>query len=239
MRYTALLTVLIIMLAGCSSPDREITSSQTAIASPASQSGGQQQEKTAVEKSNFPPRIASLKFVPPVPHRGDRLRVDVSAEDSEGDEIFLDYEWKLNGDLLPNVTGDTLDLELTRGDVITVTITPYDDFSEGTPVSNSVTVANAFPVVESELSDIMISKNKCRASVIASDPDDDEITYSLIKGPGGMVIDGHTGVLTWDARREESAPFELIVSVKDTKGAESRLKATLEGCYAERAEQQG
>jgi hypothetical protein len=233
MRFPVILTVLVIMLAGCSGQDREITSSQTSNTSPALQSQAKQNDDTSVRQSNYPPRIVSFKFVPPIPHKGDRLRADVAVEDTEKDEVFLEYEWSLNGNILPNAKGDTLDLELTRGDVISVTVTPSDDFNEGLPVTNTVKVLNAFPVVATELSDIVISKDKCRASVVASDPDDDEIRYSLVKGPEGMTIDSRSGVITWDAKKEKSVPFELIVAVRDINGAESHLKTTLEGCYAE------
>ncbi|MAT15363.1 MAG: hypothetical protein CMJ46_08850, partial [Planctomyces sp.] len=59
--------------------------------------------------------------------------------------------------------------------------------------------------------------------IIATDPDDDAITYSLLSGPTGMEIDPATGVITWQTEtgdiNDPLSPYTYQVRVTDARGA--------------------
>jgi hypothetical protein len=63
--------------------------------------------------------------------------------------------------------------------------------------------------------------------VEASDPDGDTLTYSLVKGPPGMEIDGETGLIEWWVTSKELGPHEVIVEVSDGQGGSDQQMFTL------------
>ena len=51
--------------------------------------------------------------------------------------------------------------------------------------------------------------------VIASDPDGDALTYSLLDPLPGMAIDPISGVITWEPQTFPTGPFGVTVQVSD------------------------
>ncbi|MBV6465470.1 MAG: hypothetical protein PGMFKBFP_00747 [Anaerolineales bacterium] len=54
--------------------------------------------------------------------------------------------------------------------------------------------------------------------VEAFDPDDDQITYSLLESPEGMSIDSSTGLITWNPSTQHIGTHSVTVRVEDGHG---------------------
>ena len=54
--------------------------------------------------------------------------------------------------------------------------------------------------------------------VTASDPDDDPLTYTLIKGPPGMTIGAMSGLIEWWVTSKDLGAHEIEVEVADGQG---------------------
>jgi large repetitive protein len=52
----------------------------------------------------------------------------------------------------------------------------------------------------------------------AIDPDDDPITYSIIDGPGGLIMNSETGELLWAASPDQVGVHEVTIAADDGRG---------------------
>src|SRR5207237_690969 len=89
----------------------------------------------------------------PRPRTDDTLSATTTKTDADGDPVTLAYVWKLNGTVVAGATGATLDLSTAghgdKGDAISATVTPNDGAAIGAAVTDTATVANSAPVVDS------------------------------------------------------------------------------------------
>jgi hypothetical protein len=56
-------------------------------------------------------------------------------------------------------------------------------------------------------------------NVLAVDPDGDKLTYELLRGPVGMVIDSVSGRISWTSTADSKSSLGVIVQVRDDLGA--------------------
>ena len=52
----------------------------------------------------------------------------------------------------------------------------------------------------------------------AIDPDDDPLTYSIVDGPGGLIINSETGALLWAASPDQVGEHSVTLSADDGRG---------------------
>ncbi|GAB5404689.1 MAG: hypothetical protein Aurels2KO_29200 [Aureliella sp.] len=52
----------------------------------------------------------------------------------------------------------------------------------------------------------------------AIDPDDDTLTYAIVDGPGGLIINASTGALLWSASPNQVGVHEVTLSADDGRG---------------------
>lgn len=64
--------------------------------------------------------------------------------------------------------------------------------------------------------------------VIAKDPEQDELTYSLGINPAGMTIDAQSGLIQWTPEASQLGVHEIEVQVRDSQGAVSTQTYQLE-----------
>ncbi|MEZ6044193.1 MAG: putative Ig domain-containing protein [Planctomycetaceae bacterium] len=61
------------------------------------------------------------------------------------------------------------------------------------------------------------------SQIVASDPDFDAISFSLLSGPTGMAIDADTGIITWQTEpadiNDPASPYTYQIRVTDARGA--------------------
>ena len=55
-------------------------------------------------------------------------------------------------------------------------------------------------------------------ALVASDPDGDPLTYSLVKGPPDMTLDPNTKILSWFVTSEDIGEHEITLEVSDGQG---------------------
>jgi hypothetical protein len=54
--------------------------------------------------------------------------------------------------------------------------------------------------------------------VTATDPDGDQLTYSLVTAPGGMTINPSTGLIRWELPKQVPEKQEITVKVAADDG---------------------
>ena len=127
------------------------------------------------------------------------LTANPSATDADLDTITYSYQWKKGGVDISGQTASTLsNTNFAKGDVITVTVTPYDGTDYGDPMTSAgLTISNSTPV----MTEATITPNPAYKSTVtltanpaATDEDtSDTITYSYQWKKGGLDIAGQTG----------------------------------------------
>ncbi len=143
--------------------------------------------------SNSAPSITSVTVSPTSPSTSDTLTCSYSGySDADGDSDASTYAWTVDGAAAGS--GSTLGATLSSGDVVVCTVTPHDGTDAGAALSDSVSVANTPPEVDSvtlsptsAYTDDVISP-----SVSTSDGDGDTVSVSYQWYVDGTAV-GATG----------------------------------------------
>jgi len=182
----------------------------------------------AVKIGNHPPTVTSIVLLPGEPKVGQAVTAKVEGRDEEGDTIFYDYQWEINGEPVKGVTGNLLDgTMLHSADQIRVLVTPSDSFERGTPTaSRSIAVINQPPEIISTPA-TEIEENHYRYQVVARDPDGDPIEYRLEGGPPGMGLDLISGLLVWKVETLAQGAVPVTIQAIDKKGGKSIQRFTI------------
>ena len=168
-----------------------------------------------IEIKNAPPEISRVKILPEIFKPGDTLRVEVSANDIDGDEVTIAYEWTKNGE--PAGKGKQLEASIKRGDKIAVTITPFDGEVNGAAVVLNREIKNMPPTIIGD-NTFHFDGKLFSYQIKAIDPDGDSLIYTLKQAPEGMVVD-KTGSITWKA--SDKSRHAVTVQVTDAEGGEA------------------
>jgi len=179
--------------------------------------GNQEILSNRLEIRNIPPVITNVKITPSMPKANDILKADVTATDRDGDNVTLSYEWTKNGE--PAGNGETLEGPFKRGDKISLKITPFDEEDYGQTLVMNTLIYNASPKVTGGGAE-KFENNVYVYQIYASDPDGDELVYSLRQAPEGMVIDPKTGIIRWKTEEKDSGRHAVSVKVSDGQGGD-------------------
>jgi len=167
------------------------------------------------------PTIQSIRFLPPQATKKETLKAEViAAAYADPKRITYTYTWKVNDRTVEAATGDTLDLRtFKKGDLVTVTVTPYDGDKAGFPVDSPLLVIHG---VAPSLDLQMPLKTKktgepLELQLVSLHPDSDAITFSL-EAPlvPGMAIDSQTGKITWLVPPNQKGAIRFWAAVEDT-----------------------
>jgi uncharacterized protein YkwD len=102
---------------------------------------GPEQPSQEVVINNSPPSIPAAILEPFAPTEDDIITCDyLSFNDADGDSDQSSFHWTING--VDAGTSDTLTGGFENGDTLVCTITPFDGFDEGEPVSATALVAD-------------------------------------------------------------------------------------------------
>ena len=149
---------------------------------------------------NHPPQLTSLGFYPNPVTKNDTLWIYASATDADYDKISYTYSWQTNGKTVGYNSQSLSSYYFSKGDSITVTVTPSDGKSYGeTITSQPIVVANAQPVFVSSatLSPSGFAEPgtplQCAAS--ATDPDGDKVEYTYNWYNSDVVTTYHDATL--------------------------------------------
>jgi len=102
-------------------------------------------QSTTIE--NTPPQVLSVSLSPSTATTDSTLTATASTLDAEGDPVSLRYEWTVDG-LTVAETSSSLSgtAYFDKHQVVAVTLTPNDGFTDGTPLSSTaITIENTPP----------------------------------------------------------------------------------------------
>ena len=144
------------------------------------------------------PTVGNISISPNPASIGDILVCSAStATDPDGGSVNLNYEWALGGVVVG--TGTTLSTTLSRGDVVSCTVTPDDangaQWGQGPAISTSITIGNTPPQITS----LTLSPNTVDvttpvvASALTTDLDGDAVTVSYVWTVSGQIVQGVSG----------------------------------------------
>jgi hypothetical protein len=177
----------------------------------------------APEQNDEAPAITDVGFVPAEPETGAEVKVNFKLKEPA---VRAEVKWFVNdAEVGPGKydgvsTHAELGQPVKEGDKVKVEITPFDGGgTEGEVASKSVTVRNAPPEVE--LVDQKLEGQTYKAKVKATDPQGGQVTLD-VHGPQGMKID-QKGNITWTLSSNTVGKFDVKVTAKNEKGAESVL----------------
>ena len=151
----------------------------------------------ALDLNNHAPVFLSLSLTPSIAFTGDTLRADARAYDPDlaptiaGNPVSYTYEWSRNGNVLPGAGSPSLDLSVPgtgdRGDTISVRVTASDGELVSV-ASTSVVITDSAPTAAVSLSDSApATKAVLSARAVASDADNDPVTYRFVWKVNGVV----------------------------------------------------
>jgi hypothetical protein len=172
------------------------------------------------------------------PKTNDTLTATASKADADGDAVGLTFVWKVNGVTKrtfssPSALSDTFDLSAggngSKGDAVTVDVTPSDGTVNGTAAADLATVANSAPSVT--LNGLTSAGEGGTNTYTFTTHDDDSDTLSFA---GGYPTCGTGGSLqgspvigdgTFDCRFPDG-PAGPVVAIKVTDGTAESNEAT-------------
>ncbi|WP_163340812.1 Ig-like domain-containing protein [Desulfopila sp. IMCC35008] len=171
-----------------------------------------------VDNTNLPPQITSTAITTAT--EGIPYEYDVIASDPDGDQLILttvngpigmtvdqqnkQLYWTPTGAQVGDITVgiQVADVEgLTDLQEFTIAVQPVNDPPE--LISTPIVTGEAF---------ILYSYQ-----VLAVDPEDDQLTFSLQDQPESMFIDPLTGLITWSPGESEVGSHAVAVTVSDGK----------------------
>lgn len=179
---------------------------------------------------NQAPDVLAVRIVPAQATGADTLLVESRTVDKDGDPYELHFRWYINGELLADATGASLEPgRARRGDEVEVEVSAGDAGGEGEWIRSPVrSIRNSPPVILSQPSEASVSAGSYRYQLKAEDPDGDRpLRYSLVDGPPGLRVDLISGLVSWQVPDGKGGGFPIRVSVADPHGAKAEQDYTL------------
>ncbi|MBI5076063.1 MAG: hypothetical protein HZB62_12970 [Nitrospirae bacterium] len=174
-----------------------------------------------IDSATSVPRIARLRLTPQQPRKGDELSVSAEAEPGKEGTVTFRYVWKLNDEVMSDVEGPVFRGPFKKGDTVEVEVIPAAGDVRGVSLRQLVVIGNTPPLAKANLANANTSLTGYTAFIQAEDPDGDRLSYTLLKGPGGMKIDSDTGMVSLALQGLTSGTYDVAVSIKDADGAEA------------------
>ncbi|TAN40385.1 MAG: hypothetical protein EPN25_07950 [Nitrospirae bacterium] len=171
-----------------------------------------------VRIKNTPPELAGkVKLLPEIFKPGDLLSVEAKALDPDDDEVIIRYEWTKNGEAAGS--SKKIDTPVKRDDKVVVVVTPCDSEGCGKPLTIKSTLRNLPPVIVVEKP--VYQGRTYTLAFKATDPDGDQISYSLKNAPQGCSINSTSGLITWHIPEGFTAKGSYTAVASDPKGGEA------------------
>jgi hypothetical protein len=178
-----------------------------------------------IEIKNSPPEISKVKILPEVFKPGDTLSIEASGSDRDGDEIIISYEWTKNGE--PAGNSKQIGVPIKRGDKVDIKITPFDGEAYGRSVILHREIVNLPPMIVED-KNYNFDGKVYTYQIKATDPDGDNLIYSLKSAPSDMTIEPLTGLIKWDVPLEFKGKTSFIVLVDDGHGGVATQSFSIE-----------
>ncbi len=155
----------------------------------------------------------------------DVLKVIVlKTKGTDNKEITYKYEWSINGQ--PAGNGSDSLSGFKRGDKVAVKVTPFDGETPGQSRTLALGVQNTTPKV-SQGKEPTYDGKIFTAQINVSDPDGDTLSYELLSGPEGMVIDKKSGMIHWAVKEGKEGDYPVKTKISDGHGGETTYELTV------------
>ena len=157
--------------------------------------------ESSITVQNQPPVINSLTLTPTDVYTNGTISASVAASDLDNDLFSIEYRWYVDGNLVQEGIQNSLDGSAAttlvglntsntlfdKNQVVTVVAFATDDSGTGDPVSETVTILNTPPVIDSQTlsPELLYTEDSVTVTVSGSDVDGDTVTYTY-----EWVIDG-------------------------------------------------
>lgn len=191
--------------------------------------GGEALESSVVV-ANTPPLVEALVLEPPDTLRsGQRLRAVAVTADRDGDELWLDYTWIVNGRRLRDRGPELAAERLAVGDRVEVEVQARDGVDRSAPL-------RAGPVVRENAEPVFISdppKPSPGAAfayrIRGMDPDGSRgLYYRVLAGPTGITLDPLTGRLHWEPSLTPEGRHVVVLAIEDPDGGRATQRFAVE-----------
>jgi hypothetical protein len=186
--------------------------------------GGKEILSNTVMIKNTPPELSRVKIMPEAFKPGDRLYVDAAGSDIDGDDVSINFTWTVNGE--PAGNSKEVGVQIKRGDRLSVKVTPFDGETYGDSITLNREVRNLPPLI-AEDKEFTFDGKTYTYRIKATDPDGDNLTYSVKTGPDGLAIDS-SGMIKWDVPLDFRGKAPVSVAVLDSNGGETRLNFNID-----------
>ncbi len=179
---------------------------------------------------NEPPGSPVVAISPAEPTTLDGLTASITqdAVDPNGnDTVTYTWSWTRDGAVVAELTGPDVPAELTkRGETWTVTVVPADDKEQGEAAQASITIGNAVPSAEVEITpDAPLSTDDLIAEITSSDPDGDTVNPQI-----SWTVDGEDARISSERvpkdRTSRGQTWEVTVVPKDARGEGEAVTAS-------------
>lgn len=184
---------------------------------------------SAVSVGNTAPVLASATLSTTAPTESDTVSVTLgAASDDDGDTLSYSYAWYVDGTLVS--TSETLlPSRFVKGDVIEVTVTPYDGTDLGTAVSSpSAIAANSAPTVAAiTLSPSAVyTDDTLTASASTTDLDGDSVSLTYDWTVNGVPVGASGATLDGGIYFDRDDVVEVTVTPNDGTDSGSSLTSS-------------
>lgn len=149
--------------------------------------------------ANSVPQIDSLNVLPSLVYANTDAEAIAVASDGDGDAIDLVFAWSVNGSVVQQTDLSILDAGFyTRGDVLSVEVTPSDPVGVGMSLSyGPFTVQNSPPTAPVVFIDpqepiVEFDDLQCVVDEDSEDADGDSVSYSIVWTLDGVLYTGPT-----------------------------------------------
>ncbi len=168
---------------------------------------------------NRAPEIERIVLRPTNPRPGERVSVEVTAFDPDGDRVQLSYQWHV--DNVWKDGGPTLRVDrVPKGTPIGVRVVATDGQTAGSPGMANVTVGNQLPVllgIGIEPPGQLTVQSDLQAVPRAMDPDGDKIEYGFTWRVNGRTVEDAGATLP---RSEFRRGDEISLAVLASDGSD-------------------
>lgn len=172
---------------------------------------------------NSAPKINKFSVVSKDLPEGVEVTLTPEAEDIDGDEVTFSCQWTINGEVDPSANGIVFPASRKLdGARIEVAITPFDGTAEGTTYNGFVQIAKVSEPKIVSTPPAGFKGNDYSYQVVATDPGNAQLTYSLNNSPAGMSIDAATGLITWSLSGVSDGTYPVEIIVRNPQGQEAR-----------------
>ena len=171
-----------------------------------------------VTDKNLPPVLSAIGDRTAL--EGSALTITLSASDEDGDDLVYSVSNSPDGASISNNEFSWTPTSTQDGSYdITFTVDDGRGGSDSEMISITVTDVNLPPIISAIADQVVMEGETITITLSAVDPDNDDLTYSLLDLPLGAVL--QDSVFSWTPEFDRAGDYNLSFSIADGKGGEA------------------